>query len=484
MCGISGIWHLDGRHVDTDALGGMGACLKHRGPDDDGAYASGGIGLAHTRLSILDLSAEGRQPMRSPDGRFVIAYNGEVYNFPELRRSLEQLGHRFRGHSDTEVVLHAFTEWGEDALPKLEGMFAMAVWDERDKRLCLARDRFGIKPLYYQTSESGIVFGSEIKSLLASGEVQARLDWHGLHEYLYYDTALGPRTLYRGVRKLPPGHKLVQDELGCRVEPFCSIFDVEQETDDYPTAAEKVRHLLERAVRAHLVSDVPVGVFLSGGIDSSAITAFASKHYGGRLKTFAAGFDFVEGLGTENELPKARMVADRFGTDHQEIHVAGGDVSDVIERLVACHDAPFGDGANIPLYLMCEQLGGGHKVILQGDGGDELFAGYRMHSLMALGAVGEGCRRVVFLGRSARPETLTLLPILPAAATADPPRQVFTLRAGDVEPDDRQPARPPVQRGGARRTGGARPVRTLQGDVPQVRPPGTPCRGRSIPTAA
>ena len=226
-----------------------------------------------------------------------------------------------------------------------------------------------------------MVFGSEIKALQASGEVGRELDWAGLHEYLYYNTALGERTMFAGVRKLEPGHALMVDGEGARVWEYCSVFDVEAVEDDYATAVERVRELLERAVRAHLVSDVPVGVFLSGGIDSSAITAFASKHYGGRLKTFSAGFDFDRGV---NELPKARAVAEHYGTDHHELHVSGGDVAGVIERLVRCHDQPFGDAANIPLFLLCEQLGDGNKVVLQGDGGDEVFAGYKPHSLMAL----------------------------------------------------------------------------------------------------
>ncbi len=361
----------------------MGACLKRRGPDDDDVYTNPGIGLAHTRLSIIDLTADGRQPMRSDDGRFVITYNGEVYNFQRLRRSLEEFGHSFRGHSDTEVVLHAFMQWGEDAFPMLEGMFAIAIWDNAERRLHLARDRFGIKPLYYRADASGLVFGSEIKALLASGEVRPQIDWHGLHEYLYYNTALGTRTTYAGVSKLLPGHKLTMDASGVKVKPYCSIFDVDDSDDDYPTAVEKVRGLLDHAVKDHLVSDVPVGVFLSGGIDSSAITAFASKHYDGKLKTFSAGFDF-EGGRTVNELPRARLVAERFETDHHELHVAGGNVASVIEKLVECHDEPFGDAANIPLYLLCEQLDGDSKVILQGDGGDEVFAGYLVHSLMAI----------------------------------------------------------------------------------------------------
>ena len=383
MCGISGIAYRNPLPVDRNMVERMGACLRHRGPDDEGIYTNDGIGFAHTRLSIIDLTADGHQPMLSDDGRFVIAYNGEAYNFQSLRRSLESHGHRFRGHSDTEVVLHAFIQWGEDAFPMLEGMFALAIWDNEERRLHLARDRFGVKPLYYQAGAACLVFGSEIKALLASKEVTPRLDWRGLHEYLYYNTALGVRTLYAGVRKLLPGHKLTVDASGVNVEPFCSIFDVDDVDDDYPTAVEKVRGLLDRAVKDHLVSDVPVGVFLSGGIDSSAITAFAAKHYDRKLKTFSAGFDF-EGGRTVNELPRARLVAERFGTDHHELHISGVDVASVIEKLVDCHDAPFGDAANIPLYLLCEQLEGDSKVILQGDGGDEVFAGYLVHSLMAI----------------------------------------------------------------------------------------------------
>ena len=381
MCGIAGIVYRDGRPVDRGLVRRMGACLRHRGPDDEGEYTGGGAGIAHTRLSIIDLSESGRQPMRSDDGRYVVAYNGEVYNFRELRHTLERCGHEFRGRSDTEVVLRAFIEWGESSFAKFEGMFAMAVWDDAERRLHLVRDRFGIKPLYYHADAESLVFGSEIKALLASGEVGRDIDWRGLHEYLYYNTALGERTMFAGVRKLLPGHVLTLDDAGVRVEQYCSIFDVEAVEDDYATAVERVRGLLERAVVDHLVSDVPVGVFLSGGIDSSAITAFAARHYGGRLKTFSAGFDFDRGV---NELPKARKVAEHFDTDHHELQVSGGDVAGVIERLVRCHDQPFGDAANIPLFLLCEQLGDGNKVILQGDGGDEVFGGYKVHSLMAI----------------------------------------------------------------------------------------------------
>ncbi len=312
--------------------------------------------------------------MQSDDGGFVLAYNGEIYNFREIRTALEAKGHHFRGRSDTEVVLRAYIEWGEASFSKFDGMFAMSVWDNRKRRLHLVRDRFGIKPLYYHHSPSGnLIFGSEIKAILASGEVEARINWESLHEYMYYCTALGANTMFGGITKLLPGHVLTIDSSGMKCVPYASILDVDDIRDDLSTATRTVRSRLEEAVKSHLVSDVPVGVFLSGGIDSSAITSFASRHYGGRLKTFSAGFDFERGV---NELPQARLVAEHFGTEHHELHISGSDLAQVIERLIRCHDEPFGDAANIPLYLLCEQLASDVKVILQGDGGDEIFAGY------------------------------------------------------------------------------------------------------------
>ena len=315
--------------------------------------------------------------MQSDGGGVVIVYNGEIYNFREIRTALAGKGHRFRGHSDTEVVLHAYMEWGEACFPRFEGMFAMAVWDNLKQQLHLARDRFGIKPLYYCHSSSGdLIFGSEIKAILASGEVNAQIDWQGLHEYMYYCTALGANTMFDGITKLLPGYALTIDSSGMKSAQYASILDVKNIHDDLPTATRAVSSMLDDAVKRHLVSDVPIGVFLSGGIDSSAITAFASKHYGNRLKTFSAGFDFDRGV---NELPPARLVAEHFGTEHHELHVSGNNVAKVIERLIRCHDEPFGDPAHIPLYLLCEQMAGDIKVILQGDGGDEIFAGYNRY---------------------------------------------------------------------------------------------------------
>lgn len=382
VCGIAGIRRPEGA-VDRAVLARMARSLRHRGPDDSGIYASGPVGLAHTRLSIIDLSVLGRQPMACEANRFVIVYNGEIYNHLALRTSLEDQGHTFRGRSDTEVALRAYMEWGESAFEMFEGMFAIAIWDEQRRILQLARDRFGIKPLYFGTGASGaVVFGSEVKAILASGEIAPETDWAGLHEYLYFDTALGSNTLFRGIAKVLPGQLVTVLDTGITRRRFASILDAVAVADDLPTARRTVQGLLEDAVKSHLMSDVPVGVFLSGGIDSSAIVAFAARHYGSRINTYAVGFDSVP-IGSVNELPAARAVADHFDTNHHEVRVSGRDVTDVMERLVRCHDEPFGDAADIPLYMLCEQLRGEMKVVLQGDGGDEVFAGYTRYAYLA-----------------------------------------------------------------------------------------------------
>ena len=380
MCGICGIVDFTATSVDEGMIRVMTRTLKHRGPDDQGIAVSGAMGFGHTRLSIIDLTAAGRQPMQSADGQVTLVYNGEVYNFVALRREMERDGHVFLGRSDAEVVLHAYLRWGADAFRRFNGMFALAIWDARTETLYLARDRFGIKPLYYYRLPSGIVFGSEIKALLASGCVPRRLHVAGLHEYLYYGAALESNTLFEGIAKVLPASFMTVNKSGVRSTPYWQIEEVEQVRVSPKEAAATIRERLEQAVRAQLVSDVPVGVFLSGGIDSSAITALASKHYQGRLQTFSVGFDYDQGV---NELSKARQVAQQYGTEHHELHIQGYRLQHVIEHLVSCHDEPFGDAANIPLYLLCRELSGNPKVILQGDGGDEIFAGYRRYNVLS-----------------------------------------------------------------------------------------------------
>lgn len=380
ICGICGIVDFHNGASGDSVIGAMTRAILHRGPDANNTVRLGPASLGHARLSIIDLTDSGGQPMSSRDGRYTICYNGEVYNFRELRERLLGLGAKFRGASDTEVVLEAYARWGLDALPMFNGMFALAIWDAVDQRLLLARDRFGIKPLFYCQIDNGIVFGSEIKAILASGRVDPAMSATGLAQYMYFGNCTGSDTMFAGIEHLSPGTSLSIQSGRVHQESFWRIESVSQHRPDLHAASESVRDRLNAAVRSHLISDVPVGVFLSGGIDSSAITALASRHYSGKLHTYSVGFDFDRGV---NELPKARRVAEQFGTVHHELHVRGGDLASVIEQLVVQHDQPFADAANIPLYLLCKELAGSVKVVLQGDGGDEIFAGYRRHNAMS-----------------------------------------------------------------------------------------------------
>ena len=379
MCGLCGIVRF-GAPPESETLWRMTRTLAHRGPDDEGVAVAGPAGLGHTRLSILDLSAAGHQPMASADGAVTLAYNGEIYNFRALRRALEDEGVRHTGRSDTEVVLRAYLAWGEGAFDRLHGMFAIAIWDARTSTLHLLRDRFGIKPLHYASLSTGIVFGSEIKAILASGLIGRRMSWRAFHDYLYFGNSLGAGTFFEGIRKLDPGHHLVLTEAGATVRARWTPDAIVPIDTPPEVAARNVLERLNAAVESHLVSDVPVGVFLSGGIDSSAIATLARRHYEGRLRTYSVGFDFDRGA---DELPAARRLAERLGTDHHELRLTGGNMPAVIERLIDAHDVPFDDAANIPLALLCNALKGDLTVVLQGDGGDEMFGGYPGYALLA-----------------------------------------------------------------------------------------------------
>jgi asparagine synthase (glutamine-hydrolysing) len=385
MCGILGIagYQLQRDSVLGERYDNAVAMLNHRGPDANGQYRDTHAWLGHTRLSILDLSAAGNQPMKSADGRFVISFNGEIYNYRELakKNGLDEL----QSSGDTAVLLQLFAKLGVDSLTMLNGMFAFALYDSQAKKLWLIRDRLGIKPLYYRIDEGRLTFASEVKGIIALNGDASTCDIAALHEWLYYGNPLGERTLYSGIKQLLPGHYLEVD-LGTFEHEIRAYWTLRQQANGAGDAREsgldvvsETRRLLEQAVTRQLVSDVPVGVFLSGGIDSSAIVAFASRHYGERLATYSAGFDFARNGG---ELPKARRIAERYGTDHHEVHIEGGAVGDLIEKMVMQHDMPFADAANIPLYLLASQISGTSKVILQGDGGDELFGGYRRYSTL------------------------------------------------------------------------------------------------------
>lgn len=377
MCGICGLYVPDGSADLDDRVRRMVQTIAHRGPDAEGVFVGKRVALGHRRLSILDLSSSGDQPMSL--GTTTVVYNGESYNFLELRAELERRGDAFLGRSDTEVLLHVYAAWGLKGLERLEGMFAFALWDAARERLVLMRDRLGIKPLYYAWTGGRLAFGSEIKAVLAGIAVDRRLDEQALSEYLWYGNAFEDRTIYRDVRVLQPGQRLVLENGSHRVESWWKVEEwLERAPDnlDAPEMATVLREALDRAVARQLVSDVPVGIFLSGGVDSSSIAAAAG---GRQLASFSVGFDYERGV---NELPKARRVAAALGLDHHELRINGGALDEVLMRLVAAHDEPFADAANIPLYLLAEQVRGRIKVVLQGDGGDEMFAGYRRYAIL------------------------------------------------------------------------------------------------------
>jgi len=405
MCGICGIVRADGRAVDPARLRAMRDTLVHRGPDSAGEVVLGEAGLAARRLAIIDLEG-GDQPIANEDGRIVVVQNGEIYNHAELRAELEAAGHRFRTpHSDTEVLVHLYEQHGPRFAERLRGMFAVAVWDSERRRLVLARDRFGIKPLYYRDGED-FMFASELKAL-PSGEI----DLDALEAFLAFNAIHGPRTIYREVRKLPPGHVLVREAGAARIERYADERPALEHRDEpWEALADELRERLRDSVRAHLVSDVPVGVLLSGGVDSSALAALAAEH--GRVSTFSIGF--AEKSFSEVEL--ARTIARRYGTDHHEL-VVEPDAAELLPTIAAAFDEPFADSSALPTYLV-SQLAARHvKVALSGEGGDELFGGYETYVADTLAIRGGGAARLLS----------PLAEALPSGAVA-----AYRERVGDV----------------------------------------------------
>jgi asparagine synthase (glutamine-hydrolysing) len=385
MCGICGLYGHETFDDRKERVQRMVRTIAHRGPDGEGTFVGDRVALGHRRLSILDLSPTGAQPMTL--GTTTVVYNGESYNFRALRAELEQCGRRFRGHSDTEVLVHAYAVWGLVGLTRLEGIFAFALCDASRRRMVLMRDRLGIKPLYYAWNGGRLAFGSEFKAVLAGIELDLSVDDQALAEYLWYGNAFEERTIYRSVRALPPGYRLVVEEGDRRLEPWWRIEEWLTRSPriaDAQEAALAVRVAVDAAVARQLVSDVPVGLFLSGGVDSSSIAASAVRASGRRLASFTVGFDYDRGI---NELPKARHVAQLLGLEHHELQVSGAGLEEVIGALVEAHDEPFADAANIPLYLLGQALDGAVKVVLQGDGGDEMFGGYRRYAVLGKAAL-------------------------------------------------------------------------------------------------
>src|SRR3954469_13819810 len=368
MCGICGIATTRGP-VDRDRLAAMPAPLAHRGPDSDGSFVEGGVGLAARRLAIIDL-ADGDQPITNEDGTCTVVQNGEIYNHLELRRDLERAGHRFRtDHSDTEMLVHAYEEWGIRFAERLRGMFAAAVWDARRRRLVLARDRYGIKPLYYRHVGGELRFASELRAL-PRGEI----DLDALEAFLAFNSIPAPYSIFRDVRKLPAGHVLVWEDGEVSLERFARpgpSAESELRESDEAELVEELRARMRDSVRAHLLSDVPVGVLLSGGVDSAALAALAAQETPEAVHTFTIGF----AERSFDERADARLVADRYGTEHHELLVRP-EPELLLQALADAFDEPFADSSALPTYLV-SQLAAEHvKVALSGEGGDELFGGY------------------------------------------------------------------------------------------------------------
>ncbi len=380
MCGIVGVVHLDGAPVGQDLLQAMTRALAHRGPDGEGVKAEGSIGLGHRRLAILDPSPAGAQPMTGPDGQSVLTYNGEIYNFKELRAELAGQGHVFQSKTDTEVVLAAYRQWGDGCVSRFNGMFALAVWDRFRQRIFLARDRYGIKPLYTWQTEACFVFASEIKAFLQHPRFCATLNPAVLLEYFTFQNVFTDRTLFSDVSLLPPGHTAILDLRTGSVKRH-RYWDYDFFGDDVHAderqLVEELHRLFEQAVKRQLVSDVPVGAYLSGGIDSGAITAVAARAIP-YLESFTCGFDLTSASGLEmgsDERERAEALSSRFKTEHYEVVLKAGDMERVLPDLV-WHLEDLRVGQCYPLYYTSRLAGKFVKVVLGGTGGDELFAGY------------------------------------------------------------------------------------------------------------
>jgi asparagine synthase (glutamine-hydrolysing) len=384
MCGITGY-----RVVRGDAepwlsdLPHAVQALRHRGPDDEGLWfgAENRVGLGHRRLSILDLTASGHQPMVSACGQWIMVFNGEVYNFREIRALLEPLGHHFAGTGDSEVILAAFAQWGPDAVSRFIGMFAIALWHRPTRALHLIRDRLGVKPLFYRWDGRALCFGSELKALRAFGGWHPQVDAEAVDDFLRYQYINDPRAIYRQVFKLPPAHRAVLDQHGqLRLQRYWNVLDHVgwRRGRDEAELAEELEALMVDAFRYRMIADVPVGMFLSGGIDSSLVSAILQKHAGQRLKTFTIGFDDPQ----YDESPYAAAVAKHLGTEHHCRRLKVADAKPVLGRWGELYDEPFADASGVATFMVSRVAAEEVKVVLSADGGDELFSGYESYAAM------------------------------------------------------------------------------------------------------
>ena len=375
MCGICGIVNVDAAEpIDLHLVASMRDTLIHRGPDDFGLYGGRGVGLGHRRLSVIDLRPEGRQPMGNEDGSVQIVFNGEIYNAADHRRALIAKGHSFRSNTDTEVIVHLYEEHGVECLEKLRGMFAFAIWDEPNRFLFLARDRLGQKPLSYYFDGSKLVFASEIKAILAHPDIRAEVDAEAINHYISLGYVPGPLSAFKRIRKLPPAHYLTLRQGALEVRRYWQVhYFPKSQLTEYEASAQVLERLGD-AVKLRMISDVPVGAFLSGGVDSSAVVALMAKHSTTPVKTFSIGFNTPQ----FDETRYAREIAQQFGTDHYEFIVEPNAI-EILDDLVWHYDEPFADPASLPTYYLCKLTREHVTVALNGDAGDENFAGYQRY---------------------------------------------------------------------------------------------------------
>jgi len=388
MCGINGIYGLTDAGIAREKLGAMNTCMKHRGPDDEGFFVEGKIALAHRRLSIIDLSPAGHQPMVSSDGRYQITYNGELYNYRELKFELQRVvsgssdrAYIFKTNTDTEVILAAYARWGADCLKRFNGMYAFAIWDTEKAELFIARDRLGIKPLYYLYTNGVFAFSSEIRPLLASGLIPKKMDPAGLADYLRYQTVHAPNTIIKGIKMLMPGHYVEMKNEKLTIKNYWSLtknISSASEGKSYQEVCRDVETLLTKSVERRLIADVPFGAFLSGGIDSSAVVGLMSRVSAEKVRTFSVTFDESE----FSEAKYAQLIAKKFNTDHHEIRLSPDDFIKELPNALKAMDHPSGDGPNT--YVVSKATkNAGITMALSGLGGDELFAGYDVFKRVA-----------------------------------------------------------------------------------------------------
>ncbi|MDP3729000.1 MAG: asparagine synthase (glutamine-hydrolyzing) [bacterium] len=371
MCGICGFYGFE----DKELLKELTKTIEHRGPDQEGYFSDKNCSLGHRRLSIIDLSEKGRQPIHNEEKDIWITFNGEIYNYQEIKIILEEKGHRFYTGTDTEVIVHAYEEYGTDCVKKLNGMFAFAIWDSKKENLFLSRDRIGEKPLYYFYNKGMLIFSSELKSLLKSPQVKKQINKQALDNYLNLRFVPGPETIIKGIFKLQPGHNLIVNKKGLKIEKYWAL-EMNPINKDKEYFAKELLSVLDDSTKKRMMSDVPIGAYLSGGIDSSSVVAFMAKHSEKPVHTFSVTF-----TEEEKDLKYARLVAEKFNTDHKEISVQM-DAFKHLKKIVWHMDEPFGDPAAIPTYLLAKETKRYATVVLTGDGPDELFAGYEQFRFM------------------------------------------------------------------------------------------------------